>query len=78
MYRWYGEDFFFGDTAFKAGKEGEEQAARFFAMAQDLLARGMFRPHPAEVRGGGLEGVLGGLQDLREKKVTGRKLVYVL
>lgn len=36
------------------------------------------RSHPVEVREGGLEKVLEGMQDLKDGKVSGKKLVYVV
>lgn len=49
---------------------------RFSALAGKLLEQGKIQPHPHRVKEGGLEGILQGLQDLREKKVSGEKLVY--
>jgi len=43
-----------------------------------LLERGLIRAHPAVVREGGLDKVLQGLEDIRSKTVSGRKLVYYL
>ncbi|KAH7062708.1 chaperonin 10-like protein [Paraphoma chrysanthemicola] len=45
---------------------------------QRLLEEGQFRTHPQLVRDTGLEGVLGGLQEIREKKVSGQKLTFTL
>jgi NADPH:quinone reductase-like Zn-dependent oxidoreductase len=55
-----------------------ESAFRFAEVAERLLAEGQIKPHPKDVREGGLKGVLDGIQDLREKKVMGKKLVYLL
>jgi hypothetical protein len=55
-----------------------ESAVRFAEVAEQLLAEGKIKPHPKDVRDNGLEGVLAGIQDLREKKVRGIKLVYRL
>ena len=58
----------------------KEEDARFMEMfipiAEGLLAEGKIKVHPPSVRPGGLRGVLYGLQDLREGKVSGAKLVY--
>lgn len=48
----------------------------FIPIAEGLLKEGKIRVHPPSVRPGGLRGVLEGLQDLREGKVSGEKIVY--
>ncbi|KAL2169181.1 hypothetical protein VTG60DRAFT_6345 [Thermothelomyces hinnuleus] len=61
------EDFEFGKT--------------FWELARNLLAQGQLKPARPDInRGGkkGLEGVLYGLQQLKESKVSGTKLVYTL
>lgn len=52
----------------------------FWEVARGLLAEGKVKPARADVnRGGkGLEGVLVGLDELKEGKVSGVKLVYTL
>lgn len=44
-------------------------------MAVKLLSEGAIKVHPPKV-GKGLEGVLEGLDDMRQGKVSGNKLVY--
>ncbi|KAK0666468.1 putative zinc-binding oxidoreductase ToxD [Cercophora samala] len=60
--------------------EGDfEFAKQFWELARELLAQGKVKTVEAEVnRGGkgGLEGVLVGLRELKEGRVSGRKLVY--
>ncbi|VBB76764.1 Putative Zinc-binding oxidoreductase ToxD [Podospora comata] len=60
--------------------EGDfEFAKQFWKLARELLAQGKVKTVEAEVnRGGkgGLEGVLVGLRELKEGRVSGRKLVY--
>lgn len=58
-------------------------AARAFCEAwtrtlQQLLDRGLIRTHPQLVRNSGLAGALEGLEDIRAKKISGQKLIYVL
>ncbi|KAH8646229.1 chaperonin 10-like protein [Xylariales sp. PMI_506] len=55
-------------------------AKMFWAVARELLAKGLVKPIRQVVnRGGsGLEGVLKGLDELRNGKVSGEKLVYTL
>lgn len=45
---------------------------------QKLLDSGLIRPHPIIVKQGGLQEVLEGIEDIRSKKISGKKLVYVL
>ncbi|KAJ5611821.1 NAD(P)-binding protein [Penicillium herquei] len=43
-----------------------------------LLAQGLIKSHPPVIRDGGLAKVLEGIQDVRSKKISGKKLVYVM
>ena len=58
----------------------KDEVARFMRLfvpvAEALLAAGKIQVHPPSVRGGGLRGVLNGLQAMRQGKVSGEKLVY--
>lgn len=45
---------------------------------QSLVSRGLIRFHPQVVRDTGLAGALEGLEDIRSKKVSGKKLIYTL
>ncbi|BCS02740.1 zinc-binding alcohol dehydrogenase family protein [Aspergillus luchuensis] len=71
-----GEEFMFGETPFPAKPEDKEFAAKFWDIAQKLLAEGKIKVHRPSVRGEGLKGVLEGLQLLKADKVSGEKLVY--
>ena len=51
-------------------------AGRFMKVAAELLAAGKLKPGNFAVRAGGLEGVVDGLRELKEGKVSGTKLVY--
>lgn len=53
-----------------------EFSTKFASLTEELLAQGKIKPHPADVREGGLEGVLAGIDDLRQGRVSGKKLVY--
>ncbi|KAK4235125.1 chaperonin 10-like protein [Achaetomium macrosporum] len=57
-----------------------EHGKMFWELAKELLASGKIKPAKADVnRGGkGLDGVLVGLKDLKEGRVSGTKLVYTL
>ncbi|RAL11484.1 zinc-binding alcohol dehydrogenase family protein [Aspergillus homomorphus CBS 101889] len=48
------------------------------ATLNELLAKGLIRSHPLIVREGGLGRILEGIQDVRSKKISGKKLVYTL
>ena len=52
-----------------------ELAKRAAVLTEELLERGLLKTHPAKVRDG-LEGVLDGMQELKDGKVSGVKLVY--
>ncbi|KZF23889.1 putative zinc-binding dehydrogenase family oxidoreductase [Xylona heveae TC161] len=43
---------------------------------QELLDQGLIREHPLFVQSGGLAGVLQGMEAIRAKKISGKKLVY--
>ncbi|KAF1832827.1 zinc-binding oxidoreductase ToxD [Decorospora gaudefroyi] len=58
-----------------ASQEDYEFGVSFWKQAEVWLNSGKVKPHPAEVRNG-LEGVPQGLQDLKDGKVSGVKLVY--
>jgi hypothetical protein len=72
-----GERFVLMDNMeFPAKREDFEYAVMFWALARDLLVQGKFKVHPPSVRNGGLEGILEGLDEMRQDKVSGEKLVY--
>ncbi|EOD50718.1 putative zinc-binding oxidoreductase protein [Neofusicoccum parvum UCRNP2] len=75
-YTAFGEEFRKGDTVTPAKPEDFEFAARFWKTAEELLAQGKIKSHPPEVRNGGLGGILDGMEDMRQEKVSGVKLVY--
>jgi hypothetical protein len=58
------------------GKEDYEFACKFWQLSADLLNSGKLKAHPTEVREGGLAAIPQGLQDLKDLKVRGVKLVY--
>ncbi|EOD52107.1 putative zinc-binding oxidoreductase protein [Neofusicoccum parvum UCRNP2] len=77
-YTTFGETFTkaFGPGEFPASKEDYEFGSSFWKLTEQLLAEGKFKVHRPDVRGGGLEGVLEGLEELKAGKVSGKKLVY--
>ncbi|KAJ4386025.1 hypothetical protein N0V93_008916 [Gnomoniopsis smithogilvyi] len=62
------------------GRPARPQDRRFasvmFPIAERLIHDGQLKPHPVEIRQGGLEAVANGIEDLRSSQVKGRKLVY--
>ncbi|OAA70602.1 zinc-binding oxidoreductase ToxD [Cordyceps fumosorosea ARSEF 2679] len=79
-YTAFGEAFERGANKFPASQEDAEFAAAFWERSAGLLAEKKLRPiEPTVDRGGkGLQGVLVGLEELRQGKVSGTKLVYTL
>lgn len=61
----------------KADPELREFGRQWMEYVQGMLNRDEIRPHPVRVgEDNGLEHVLGGIDLLRKKKVSGEKLVY--
>lgn len=71
-----GESFKMGPHNFEAKPQDYEFGTKFFRLAAELLREGKFKVHRPEVREGGLEGVIQGMDDLRQGKVSGKKIVY--
>jgi hypothetical protein len=67
----------FGQYA-EAVPENYRLSSQFWEVAQKLFAEGKLVAHPQKVNldGEGLEGVLKGMQIMRDGKVSGFKLVY--
>ncbi|KAH8896314.1 putative zinc-binding dehydrogenase family oxidoreductase [Thozetella sp. PMI_491] len=55
-----------------------EFAKEWFGTIQKLLDQGKLRCHPMKVMEGGLAEIIGGLDMLKKKQVSGQKLVYPL
>lgn len=77
-YTAFGEAFGRGGRALEARPGDRAFAARFWEASRELLADGRIKAARLALDrgGGGLEGVLRGLEDLRQGKVSGTKLVY--
>jgi NADPH:quinone reductase-like Zn-dependent oxidoreductase len=83
MYTMYGESFIKGSTLKEgretpASKEDFEFMKNFMAISEKLVADGKIKPHNVDVREGGLEGVLHGMDEMKAGKVSASKLVYRL
>lgn len=63
---------------YPASADDYEHAKMFVALTEGLLAQGKIKPIKTEADRGGkdLEGVMVGIQELRDGKVSGSKLVY--
>ncbi|PYI14031.1 zinc-binding oxidoreductase [Aspergillus violaceofuscus CBS 115571] len=75
-YTAFGERFIFGPKEIPARPVDREFAEAFTPIFEELLASGKVKPHPVHIGDGGLDGILDGLQLLREGKISGEKLVY--
>lgn len=75
-----GEAFRFGPTEMPAKPQDFEFAKMFWEMSKGLLAEGKVKVHKVTVNkyGEGFEGILNGMQAMKEGKVSGEKLVYTL
>jgi len=72
-----GEAFKFGPKVeYPANPADFEFAKKFWELSAKLIASKQLSVHPPKVGKGGLEGIFDGLQQLREGKVSGTKLVY--
>ena len=50
---------------------------KWMAEAETFIHRGLLKVHPTQV-GKGMENILDGIDLLRQGKVSGKKLVYIL
>jgi len=76
-----GEGFKFAGNDVPAQPENFEFAKKFWEIAREALEKGEVKVHRPAVNkygGSGFEGILAGLQSMREGKVSGEKLVYTL
>lgn len=77
MYTIFNETFHhqFGKE-FPASQEDFEFARMFMGRVQQFLQEGQIKPHPEKVGAEGLAGVLRGMKDMQNGKVSRQKLVY--
>lgn len=71
-----GETYIFEGDTYEAQPEDFVFGVKFCAIAEKLWAEGKWNPHPQRIGEGGLLGALAGMQEMREGKVSGEKLVY--
>lgn len=69
-----------GETVFPASKEDNDFAATWATLAEKLFKEGKVKPPKLDVnRGGsGLEGILVGMDELRNDRVSAQKLIYTI
>jgi NADPH:quinone reductase-like Zn-dependent oxidoreductase len=78
MYSSFGEKFAKAGHSIPGKKEDFEFMKKFIAISQVLIDEGKIKPHREDVRSDGLDGVLNGLEDMKQGKVSANKIVYKL
>ncbi len=73
---YFGAPFLYQGHVLEASKEKFESAVRFAGVVEGLLEKEKIMMHPTDLREGGLEGILQGLEEMKEGRVRGKKLVY--
>lgn len=76
-YTLLGEEFEIEGEVWPVVPEDYELAKAFTTLVETLLEQGKIKPHPADVRYG-LENIPKGMQELKDGKVSGVKVVYVI
>lgn len=76
MYTTFGEPFDKYGHNFPASEEDFQFMKAFVALSEKLIEDGKLKPHNYDVRDDGLNGVLSGLKDMKDGKVSATKLVY--
>jgi len=73
-----GKAFEIAGNKWEAIPEDYEFAKMFLRVGIRLIIGGKIKIHRRDVREGGLEGVLEGMEEMKQGKVSGKKLVYKL
>ena len=76
MYTTFGEEFDKYGHHFPASQEDFQFMKGFVAISEKLVGDGKLKPHNHVVKDGGLDGVLEGLEEMKNGKVSATKLVY--
>ena len=71
-----GESYIFEGDTYDAQPVNFVFGTKFYSLAEKLWAEGKWKAHPQRIEKGGLLGAVAGLQEMREGKVSGEKLVY--
>ena len=73
-----GEEYIFEGETYAASPSDFTFGRDFLALAERLWAEKKWQTHPVSLQSGGLHGLQDGMQQLKEGKVRGMKLVYSL
>lgn len=76
MFTIFNQEFSKLGEQFPVSTEDFEFARGFFDLSEKLLHEGKLQTHPESLQPGGLQGVLKGLKDMKDGKVSAKKLVY--
>ncbi|KAI5361411.1 Putative GroES-like superfamily, alcohol dehydrogenase-like, NAD(P)-binding domain superfamily [Septoria linicola] len=76
MYTIFNEPFTKAGRDTPAIQEDFDFAKKFFQITEDLLKEGKLKTHPEQVGKEGLKGALQGMLNMKNEKVSGKKLVY--
>lgn len=71
-----GEEYIFEGDTYPAQPEDFVFAKGFAEVAEKLWVEGKWRPHPQRVGGKGFKGAIEGMNEMKEGKVSGVKLIY--
>ncbi|TGO51238.1 hypothetical protein BCON_0166g00250 [Botryotinia convoluta] len=71
-----GEEYEIEGDIWPAAPEDFELGKRAFVLLERLLENGLIKNHPVKIIYGGLKGILEGMREMKEGKVSGEKLVY--
>lgn len=75
-YTFVGEGYTGGPFLIPPSSEDFEFSKRFTRIVEKLLEQDRIKFHPIEMRTGGWQGVLAGMDELRHGKISGKKLVF--
>ncbi|KAF5867476.1 putative zinc-binding oxidoreductase protein [Botrytis fragariae] len=71
-----GEEYEIEGEVWPAAPEDFELGKKAFALLERLLENGLIKNHPVKIMHGGLKGILEGMREMKEGKVSGEKLIY--
>ncbi|PVH99799.1 putative zinc-binding oxidoreductase ToxD [Periconia macrospinosa] len=71
-----GEPYEGGSIHLPPSREDFEYTKKFVRIVEKLLEQNKIKMHPIELKMGGWQGVLAGVDELRQAKVSGKKLVF--
>jgi NADPH:quinone reductase-like Zn-dependent oxidoreductase len=74
----WGVDFGYGEQVIPGNPDDFEFGKRLYDVAEKLLRDGKLKVHPPKISDTGLEGVLEGLEEVKNGRAGGVKLVYKL